>query len=85
MCCRYGSSRRRDWQVRSGAATALGAAAPELAVPALAEALSDAFADVRKAAVRALRRHDGRPGVTEALASVAGDADADVRAYARLA
>ncbi|MDX2546691.1 fumarate reductase/succinate dehydrogenase flavoprotein subunit [Streptomyces sp. WI04-05B] len=72
------------WQVRSGAATALGAAAPDLAVPALTEALSDAFADVRKAAVRALRRHDGRPGVADALASVAGDTDADVRAYARL-
>lgn len=53
-------------QVRSGAA------ASELAVPVLAEVLSDAFADVRKAAVRALRRHDGRPGVAEALASVSG-------------
>ncbi|MFM9662984.1 HEAT repeat domain-containing protein, partial [Streptomyces scabiei] len=68
----------------SGAATALGAAAPELAVPALTGALSDEFADVRKAAVRALRRHDGRPGVADALDSVAQDTDADVRAYARL-
>ncbi|WP_343243117.1 hypothetical protein [Streptomyces sp. SID12501] len=41
---------------------------------------------MRKAAVRALRRHDGRPGVADALASMAGDVDvdADVRAYARL-
>ncbi|MGY1496536.1 HEAT repeat domain-containing protein [Streptomyces sp. QTS52] len=72
------------WQVRSGAATALGAAAPALAVPALSDALSEPFADVREAAVRALRRHDRRPGVADALASMAGDADTNVRAYARL-
>ncbi len=45
------------WQVRSGAAKALGAADPELAVPALASALDDTNADVRKAAVLALLRH----------------------------
>jgi HEAT repeat protein len=53
-----------------------------MAVPALTAALADTHADVRKAAVRALRRH---PGTGPALASVADDPDADVRAYARLA
>nr|WP_267924841.1 fumarate reductase/succinate dehydrogenase flavoprotein subunit [Streptomyces liliifuscus] len=45
------------WQVRSGAATALSAADAEVAVPALAKALADPNADVRKAAVLALVRH----------------------------
>ncbi len=73
------------WQVRQGAATALSAAAPTTAVPALRAALSDANADVRKAAVRALLHHMAHEGVREALASVTGDPDADVRAYARRA
>ena len=45
------------WQVRAGAATALSAADPDVAVPALAKALADPNADVRKAAVLALTRH----------------------------
>ncbi|WP_307531549.1 FAD-binding protein [Streptomyces umbrinus] len=45
------------WQVRAGAATALSVADAEVAVPALAKALADPNADVRKAAVLALVRH----------------------------
>jgi HEAT repeat protein len=82
------------WQVRAGAATALGAAEPDTAVPALAKALADPNADVRKAAVLGLLRHarrgvPGAPGVPEAvaaaraaLATAVTDTDADVRAYA---
>ncbi|WP_285547771.1 fumarate reductase/succinate dehydrogenase flavoprotein subunit [Streptomyces lavendulae] len=71
------------WQVRAGAATALRAAAPGRAVPALAEALADANADVRKAAVLSLLRHrDDDPRARTALASATADPDADVRAYA---
>ncbi|WP_078971403.1 fumarate reductase/succinate dehydrogenase flavoprotein subunit [Streptomyces chattanoogensis] len=73
------------WQVRSGAARALTAAAPERAVPALRSALTDGHADVRKAAVLALGGHTGSPDALHALATVADDPDADVRAYARLA
>ncbi|MCX4818639.1 fumarate reductase/succinate dehydrogenase flavoprotein subunit [Streptomyces sp. NBC_01142] len=59
------------WQVRAGAATALGAAPPELAVPALAKTLGDANADVRKQAVLALLRHtDGSDGADEADGAV---------------
>ncbi|WP_044581591.1 fumarate reductase/succinate dehydrogenase flavoprotein subunit [Streptomyces iranensis] len=71
------------WQVRKGAATALSAAAPEVGVPALARALADSHADVRKAAVLALLPLAERePGAREALSSVRSDPDADVRAYA---
>ncbi|MFJ2201576.1 HEAT repeat domain-containing protein [Streptomyces violaceusniger] len=72
------------WQVRKGAATALSAAASELGVPALARALSDAHADVRKAAVLALLplAERGVGAAREALSSVRSDPDADVRAYA---
>ncbi|MBL1113711.1 fumarate reductase/succinate dehydrogenase flavoprotein subunit [Streptomyces sp. 110] len=71
------------WQVRKGAATALSAAAPGLGVPALAGALGDPHADVRKAAVLALLPLAERePGAREALSSVRSDPDADVRAYA---
>ncbi|MEV0375077.1 fumarate reductase/succinate dehydrogenase flavoprotein subunit [Streptomyces sp. NPDC050636] len=73
------------WQVRAGAAAALAAAEPQVAVPALLSALSDAHADVRKAGVLALRGHSGREDARRALASVTDDPDADVRAYARLA
>lgn len=69
------------WQVRAGAATALGATAG-LAVPALAKALGDANADVRKAAVLALLRHTSSEDARAALASAVHDPDADVRAYA---
>ncbi|MEU1177307.1 fumarate reductase/succinate dehydrogenase flavoprotein subunit [Streptomyces sp. NPDC005820] len=70
------------WQVRSGAATALSAAAPEPAVPALAKALADPNADVRKAAVLALTRHRHTGDARAALATATADSDADVRAYA---
>lgn len=70
------------WQVRAGAAAGLSAAAPETAVPALAKALADANADVRKAAVLALLAHRDAPQARAALATAVSDPDADVRAYA---
>ncbi|MBW8821099.1 MAG: HEAT repeat domain-containing protein, partial [Streptomyces sp.] len=70
------------WQVRSGAAMALSAADPEVAVPALAKALADPNADVRKAAVLALTRHTSADDARAALATATTDSDADVRAYA---
>ncbi|MFD7461154.1 fumarate reductase/succinate dehydrogenase flavoprotein subunit [Streptomyces sp. NPDC059868] len=70
------------WQVRAGAAIALGVADPGLAVPALAKALADPNADVRKAAVRSLTRHRSTEEVRSALAGATTDSDADVRAYA---
>ncbi|MFH8935995.1 fumarate reductase/succinate dehydrogenase flavoprotein subunit [Streptomyces griseosporeus] len=70
------------WQVRAGAATALSAADPALAVPALAKALADPNADVRKAAVLSLTRHSGTAEARAALATATADTDADVRAYA---
>ncbi|MGW7439893.1 fumarate reductase/succinate dehydrogenase flavoprotein subunit [Streptomyces sp. NPDC054849] len=70
------------WQVRAGAAAGLAAAEPGAAVPALAGALADANADVRKAAVLALLAHRGAAEARSALAAAVGDPDADVRAYA---
>jgi HEAT repeat protein len=70
------------WQVRAGAATALSAADPGPAVPALAKALADPNADVRKAAVLALARHRAGEEARAALTSATTDPDADVRAYA---
>ncbi|MER7951579.1 fumarate reductase/succinate dehydrogenase flavoprotein subunit [Streptomyces sp. NPDC096079] len=70
------------WQVRSGAATALRAAPPDLAVPALAGALADGNADVRKAAVLSLLAHRAEPAARAALAGACDDPDADVRVYA---
>ncbi|MFK0154968.1 fumarate reductase/succinate dehydrogenase flavoprotein subunit [Streptomyces sp. NPDC090493] len=70
------------WQVRVGAARALGAADGAVAVPALAKSLADRNADVRKAAVLALTRHSGVEGARAALATATADPDADVRAYA---
>ncbi|MFD9938410.1 fumarate reductase/succinate dehydrogenase flavoprotein subunit [Streptomyces massasporeus] len=70
------------WQVRSGAATALSVADPDVAVPALAKVLADPNADVRKAAVLALTRHRGTEEARAALATATTDSDADVRAYA---
>ncbi|MFK4798902.1 fumarate reductase/succinate dehydrogenase flavoprotein subunit [Streptomyces sp. MPA0124] len=71
------------WQVRAGAATALSAADADRAVPVLAKALADRNADVRKAAVLALTRHTAATeDARTALATVTGDTDADVRAYA---
>ncbi|MGW6641159.1 fumarate reductase/succinate dehydrogenase flavoprotein subunit [Streptomyces iakyrus] len=70
------------WQVRAGAATALSVADPDVAVPALAKALADSNADVRKAAVLALTRHRATEEARAALATATADSDADVRAYA---
>ncbi|WP_128429659.1 fumarate reductase/succinate dehydrogenase flavoprotein subunit [Streptomyces cyaneus] len=70
------------WQVRAGVATALGGAAPDHGVPALAELLRDTDADVRKAAVLALLRHTAHDDARTALATAVDDPDADVRAYA---
>ncbi|NBE55907.1 fumarate reductase/succinate dehydrogenase flavoprotein subunit [Streptomyces boluensis] len=70
------------WQARAGAAAALGAASPDLAVPALAKSLADLNADVRKQAVLALLRHPEVPEAVSALVRAVGDSDADVRAYA---
>jgi HEAT repeat protein len=70
------------WQVRSGAATALSTAAPDIAVPALAKSLADPNADVRKAAVLALTHHTNTTTAQAALATATSDPDADVRAYA---
>jgi succinate dehydrogenase/fumarate reductase flavoprotein subunit/HEAT repeat protein len=71
------------WQARAGAAQALAAAPPDVAVPPLAAALRDPHADVRKAAVIALAPLGSHPAATEALRAAADDSDADVRAYAR--
>ncbi|WTY68709.1 fumarate reductase/succinate dehydrogenase flavoprotein subunit [Streptomyces sp. NBC_01410] len=71
-----------SWQIRAGAASALGAAGPELAVPALTKALADPNADVRKAAVLSLLRHSTTPEARAALSTAVHDPDADVRAYA---
>ncbi|WP_328671626.1 fumarate reductase/succinate dehydrogenase flavoprotein subunit [Streptomyces sp. NBC_00322] len=70
------------WQVRAGAASALGAADPEPAVPALTKTLADPNADVRKAAVLSLLRHTATPDARTALSTAVHDTDADVRAYA---
>lgn len=70
------------WQVRAGAATALSAADPDVAVPALAKAVADPNADVRKAAVLALTRHRATEDARAALTTATADSDADVRACA---
>ncbi|MFG2140971.1 fumarate reductase/succinate dehydrogenase flavoprotein subunit [Streptomyces sp. NPDC048650] len=77
--------RHPAWQVRAGAATALAAARPEQAVPALLSTLADCHADVRKAAVLALRHHTAHKDTHHALATAMHDSDPDVRAYARQA
>jgi HEAT repeat protein len=53
-----------------------------VAVPALAKALADSHADVRKAAVLTLTRHGTTEEARAALATATTDSDADVRAYA---
>jgi HEAT repeat protein len=72
------------WQVRVGAAQALAAAGPSVAVTPLAAAMSDPHADVRKAAAVALARMRAAPAAAAALDAAARDGDADVRAYARV-
>jgi HEAT repeat protein len=71
------------WEVRAGAAHALAAASPAVAVGPLVAAMSDPHANVRKAAVAALAPMRAYPGVAQALHAAASDGDADVRAYAR--
>jgi succinate dehydrogenase/fumarate reductase flavoprotein subunit/HEAT repeat protein len=73
------------WQVREGAAKALGAAPAELAVPVLLTAAKDANLDVRKAAIRSLSTWPERDDVQAALVEAGADVDADVRAWARRA
>ncbi|WP_310785948.1 fumarate reductase/succinate dehydrogenase flavoprotein subunit [Mycobacterium sp. Z3061] len=73
------------WQLRVGAARALGGAGADFAVPRLTEALGDAHLDVRKAAVLSLTRLPGEPAIRDALGIALKDTDADVRAYARRA
>ncbi|MFI1990458.1 fumarate reductase/succinate dehydrogenase flavoprotein subunit [Actinoplanes sp. NPDC020271] len=73
------------WQVREGAAKALGAARPELAVPLLLTSAKDTNLDVRRAAVRSLSTWPGRDDVRSALLEAETDVDADVRAWARRA
>lgn len=73
------------WQVRQGAALALGAADPDLAAAPLIAAITDPNLDVRKAAVRALaERIAERRDITAALHTALEDPDADVRAFARI-
>ena len=71
------------WQARAGAAQALAAVRPDVAVPPLADAVCDPHPDVRKAAVVALAPMRGRQAAADALRAAAADSDADVRAYAR--
>jgi HEAT repeat protein len=73
------------WEVRKGAAVALGAAAPDVAIRPLLAAIADPHIDVRKAAVRSLARWAALPSVSEALTLALEDTDADVRGYARRA
>lgn len=73
------------WQVRQGAANALSAADPGDAAGALVNATHDGNLDVRKAAVKALGTWlPTRPDLRAALEAAQHDADADVRAYARI-
>jgi HEAT repeat protein len=75
----------QDWQVRQGAANALSAADPGNAADALINATHDDNLDVRKAAVKALGAWlPTRPDLRAALETAQADADADVRAYARM-
>ena len=73
------------WQVREGAAQALSATSPDVAIPALTTASTDPHADVRKAAVIALAQWPEIPEAALALKRAQSDPDADVRAYARRA
>jgi succinate dehydrogenase/fumarate reductase flavoprotein subunit/HEAT repeat protein len=71
------------WQVRRGAATALGA----LASPSepLLDALEDEHPNVRRAAVQALGKWADSAEVASRLRARRTDSDADVRAYTRMA
>jgi succinate dehydrogenase/fumarate reductase flavoprotein subunit/HEAT repeat protein len=71
------------WEVRRGAATALGAL--DVVSDELLDAVTDEHPNVRRAAVQALARWTSDPRVAERLRSRRTDTDADVRAYARMA
>lgn len=74
------------WQVREGAAVALGGADESVAVGHLLAAVADPNLDVRRAVVRSLSTWADRADVAAALRAAADqDPDADVRAYARRA
>lgn len=74
------------WQVRQGAAAALAAVGSEEADGPLIAATRDTNLDVRKASVRALgARLRTTPEIQAALQAARDDADADVRAFARMA
>jgi HEAT repeat protein len=73
------------WQARAGAAQALAAADPAVAVAPLVRAAADPHPDVRKAAVIALASMRTDPAAAGVLRAAAADSDADVRAYARQA
>jgi HEAT repeat protein len=73
------------WQVRQGAADALSTADAGDAAEALIDATHDDNLDVRKAAVKALGAWlPTRPDLRAALEAAQNDADADVRAHARM-
>jgi HEAT repeat protein len=73
------------WQARAGAAQALAAADPAVAVAPLVRAAADPHPDVRKAAVIALASMRTDPAAAGVRRAAAADSDADVRAYARQA
>jgi succinate dehydrogenase/fumarate reductase flavoprotein subunit/HEAT repeat protein len=73
------------WQARAGAAQALAAADPAVAVAPLVRAAADPHPDVRKAAIIALASMAANQAAAGALRAAAADSDADVRAYARQA
>lgn len=75
----------QPWQVREGAATALGGAHPSTATGPLLGALHDPHPDVRKAAVRALTQWADDDSAANGLRGVLDDPDADVRGYAKQA
>lgn len=84
----FGAVQDAAWQVRKGAAIALGGIAPGLPIDSqatviLISLLGDGHADVRKAAVLGLRPRADQAAVAGALSRLADDSDADVRAYAR--
>ncbi len=74
----------RAWQVRQGAGRGAACLGAEAGAATLGPALADPHLDVRKAAVLTLRRWPEAPQVAEALEFLTDDADADVRAHARL-
>jgi succinate dehydrogenase/fumarate reductase flavoprotein subunit/HEAT repeat protein len=78
-----GALRDPAWQVRVGAAQALAAAGPRLALAGLGDAAADPHADVRKAAVIGLATRARLPAARHILHAALDDTDADVRAYAR--